>query len=142
MKMVGVVVVILALAGCASTNAFPVFDEEPTEADVLPSYLSADEFPYDMSSVRFVGSRNETDFYLLKTEPDGGVCLALAAGPTNSMVACGGNGGIGTGASTQTTTACIVAAGTELEPGWAAVSDNVWVRDPSLGKKDQDSVCP
>ena len=125
---VGAVALVLALTSCAVGSPYPAFDREATDEDRLPEIFYQSEFDgYNNSfATRFAGSLDGRDFYLIKTEPEGSVCLAVDAGE-DSVIACGGASGVTT--SGPGYTAELAPAPLEERDGWTIVGDNVMVLD-------------
>ncbi|CAN5309260.1 hypothetical protein BH10ACT7_BH10ACT7_31390 [soil metagenome] len=127
---VGAVALALALTSCAVGSPYPAFDRAATEEDQLPSVFYQSEFDGYNSSFanRFAGTYDGRDYYLIKTEAEGNVCLAVDAGE-DSVIACGGAPGVT--ASGPGYTAQLAPAPLEEREGWTIVGDNIRVLDDS-----------
>lgn len=121
---------VVSLAGCSGNSGYPIFDREPTSADVLPPEVASmfEEQPaVDLDSSRFAATHEGADLYLL--EGTGGmICIALAKGEQSST-ACGGGGGpLGVTSGTIGTFVIGAAPIDELD-GWTVLSENIRVEN-------------
>jgi hypothetical protein len=127
-----------ALSGCAAPTensliGYPVFDREQTEEDQLPSsFDQLDLVGYDLTTVRFSGSHNDVNYYLLRTynaDPGTGYCLAIGSGE-NPIIGCAGVGGGSVGGDGLATAEFMPGPAITIDD-WFSVSDNVRVWEKS-----------
>jgi len=126
-RLVVVLFGVLVLTGCTQPG-YSVLDSEQTADDELPSAFDQLELEsFDVSTSRFSGSYQDTDFYVLLPQGKLAPCLALA-GEGGPVIVCGGDGAVETrlpdGTRVQLGPEPVVGG-----RGWAAISDNVRVRD-------------
>lgn len=116
----------IMLAGCAP-SAYPAFDREPTAADAMPedaAFFDSDAFDsYDVESLRYVGTYETTDLYIIRNTV-GAACLFVAA-DKDSTIACGGGGAVT--ASSPAGTFELGPAPMPADDGWTVISENVRV---------------
>jgi hypothetical protein len=118
---------VLLLTGCTQAG-YLVLDRERTAQDELPAdFERVDLDGYDLSTSRYSGSYQDTDFYVLLPEGKLAPCLALS-GAGGPVIVCGGDGAV----ETRLPDGTRVQFGPEPAVGgrgWAAISDNIRVRD-------------
>ena len=126
-RLVAVLLGVLLLSGCTQAG-YSLLEREPTEKDALPAeFEQLDLETFDVSTARYSGSYQDSSFYVLL--PEGGLapCLALA-GDGGPVIVCGGDGAV----ETRLPDGTRVQFGPEpvgSGRGWAAISENIRVRD-------------
>ena len=116
----------VGLAGCATGDGFPIFDREPTAQDGLPSdFPDIDLESYDADSIRFAGSYEDVDLFVIRME-NGTPCLLVEAGQ-RSVIGCGG-GSVDV-SSQGVGTFRLGPAPMPSQDGWTVVSENVQASD-------------
>ena len=117
----------VGLAGCATGDGFPIFDREPTAQDGLPSdFPDIDLESYDADSIRFAGSHEDVDLFVIRME-NGTPCLLVEAG-RKSSIGCGGGGSVEV-STPFVGTFRLGPAPMPSQDGWTAVSENVQASD-------------
>ena len=125
----------VALSGCAGAS-YPVFEQEQTADDLLPTDFPVETDEYDLSTTRHVGSHEGVEYFLVKrndNETGGAPCVVVVGDdPYGSIIGCSGGDGrvtVGPGGGSQAALAPAGEAVGEAE-GWTRVGDYIAVRDP------------
>ena len=117
----------VGLAGCTAGDGFPIFDREPTAQDELPSdFPDIDLEGYDVESLRFAGSHEDVDLFVIRME-NGTPCILVEAGQRSSI-------GCGSGGSVEVSTPGVGTFRLGPAPmpsteGWTVISENVQASD-------------
>ncbi|WP_127791847.1 hypothetical protein [Agromyces sp. LHK192] len=128
-SVVAVVLSVAVLSGCVQPGSgFAALERDRTAGDEVPTDLPDHAFgEADLSSSRLVGSHNDSDLYLLRSNDRRSVCLLAYPNDTEWVVSCG-QGGSGFGLGGPAGDFIVRPDHTPAPDGYVAVASNVYTR--------------
>jgi hypothetical protein len=125
-KMAALAAAALSLMGCSTAGDYSDLMREPSAEDAIPSDLPLQTLDgFDIDSVRFVRSLDDTRLYLARGT-DLPICLLAYRGAADFQGACGSDM---TTMKSARFEAMIVKDGTQNREGWTKAGENLLVKN-------------